>query len=131
MLEMKNPELDISTILPETDIQDACVIVSSKETESNIELVDNQKIKKGIKRGRGRPPKKQFSSRSNKQKPPNPEWIGRWIRRQKTRRSGRSDTFFIHKTIPNLTCRSKKEVERFEKDGTRPGKNANKRGNEK
>lgn len=43
---MKNPELDISTILPETDIQDACVIVSSKETESNIELVDNQKIKK-------------------------------------------------------------------------------------
>ncbi|KAL5054371.1 hypothetical protein RYX36_035053, partial [Vicia faba] len=81
----------------------------------------------GRKRGR---PLKQSTSRMKKQKAPNPLWIGRWLKRYKIRRDGRKDAFYIHKMIPKLTCRSKKEVERYEEYGICPGRKADENGNE-
>jgi hypothetical protein len=39
--------------------------------------------------------------------------------------------FYIHKIETDLICRSIKEVERYENDGTRPGQKAKKEGKRK
>ncbi|CAJ2639742.1 unnamed protein product [Trifolium pratense] len=51
-------------------------------------------------------------------------WAFNWFVRPKIWRNGREDYFYIHKYEDGLICRSLKEVERFEKDGTRPGRKA-------
>ncbi|KAI5386430.1 hypothetical protein KIW84_072819, partial [Lathyrus oleraceus] len=105
-----------------------CEILSEGEDlkiSSSIPVVE--KNKRGRKRGR---PSKQSTSGSKKQKAPNPKWIGRWIKRYKIRKNGRKDAFYIHKMIPKLTCRSKKEVDRYENFGIRPGRKADENGNE-
>ncbi|AES70317.1 AT hook motif protein [Medicago truncatula] len=79
---------------------------------------------KGRKRGR---PSKQSTASLKKQKRHNPPWIGRWLKRMKMRKNGKEDAFYIHKHVPNLICRSKKEVERYEKDGTWPGRKPQKK----
>ncbi|WJX31734.1 hypothetical protein P8452_20135 [Trifolium repens] len=89
-----------------------------------------EKSKRGRKRGR--PTAKQSTLTSKKRKGLNPKYMGNWIIRPKPRRDGsRVDVYYIHKTEPDLICRSIKEVERYENDGTRPDQKVNKEGKRK
>ncbi|KEH33825.1 transmembrane protein, putative [Medicago truncatula] len=56
----------------------------------------------------------------------NPPWLGRsWVKRIGTRENGTEDVYYIHIHVPRLKCRTKREVENYDKYGIRPRRNFN------
>ncbi|KAK7305054.1 hypothetical protein VNO77_42953 [Canavalia gladiata] len=83
---------------------------------------------------RGRPVEQSTSTSKKKKREPKPvpSWMNNWIMRPNKRPSnGRVDRYYAHKVEPWITCRSLKEVERYELYGILPIRQRGKVANEK